>query len=53
MIKALELSRSKSYEVKPLNIIMVNSMLVMIACQSLSFKGLISYPVIRGHGVFC
>lgn len=49
MIKALELSRSKSYEVKPLNIIMVNSMLVMIACQPLSFKGLISHPVIRGH----
>ena len=58
-IKALELNRSKSYEdikyyfksneVKTLNIIMVNSMVVMIAYQPLSLKGLMSHPVIRGH----
>ena len=47
-LKPLQLSRSKSYEVKTLIILMVNIMLVMMTCQPLSFKGPMSHPVSRG-----
>lgn len=41
-------SRSKNFEVEALIVMMFNNMLVMMTCQLLIFKGLMSHSIIRG-----